>query len=295
MKKLLLSLIAISVYFSTSAQDYIPLLQPGNFWQVGNYAGTAECDLVSAHRLNLSSDTSINGIVYKRFTRQNIYPVNDGPFCWPFATSPEVFETDIFLREDVIEKKVYQLLGEEEILLYDFSLEIGDMVDVMFFGEVDSESVVSDVYYQEYFGMERRVIEIAGPPFIFIEGVGSLNGIVTPFHQFIGSGSELMCFDNYINPVPDQFCVPIATSTKDIENVVAFELFPNPSSSIVYITFDSPTRAELRVLNLNGQEVFAQPLDSEKTQLDLSDLPKGLYVVSILSEEGVGVKKLVVE
>ncbi len=202
------------------------------------------------------------------------------------------------MREDLENRKVYQLIDGEEHLLYDFTLEAGDLFDVHYDGEFAFQVEVAETYLAESFGQERRTIRAVwsgSVEFTIIEGVGSLHGLVTPFEMSIEGYTELMCFDNYINPVPDQFCVPIATSTKDIENAIAFELFPNPSSSIVYITFDSPTRAEVRVLNLNGQEVLAQPLEAEKTLLDLSDLPKGLYVVSVVSEEGVGVKKLVVE
>jgi len=66
-------------------------------------------------------------------------------------------------------------------------------------------------------------------------------------------------------------------------------LYPNPTSGILYIQSEQPLQ-KVEVLDLTGRIVFAQNKPNE--ELDISTLPKGMYLVKIYLEQGVGVQRI---
>lgn len=65
-----------------------------------------------------------------------------------------------------------------------------------------------------------------------------------------------------------------------------FEMYPNPANESVEIVFADIERVAgqpLQIMDLNGKVLKTQPLDGEVSELllDVSDLPKGIYLVKI--------------
>jgi len=46
-------------------------------------------------------------------------------------------------------------------------------------------------------------------------------------------------------------------------------------------------------MNINGEELITRQITEPKTQLDISTLPSGVYVVKLVGEKGVQVGKVV--
>jgi hypothetical protein len=77
-----------------------------------------------------------------------------------------------------------------------------------------------------------------------------------------------------------------------------FTLWPNPAKTIITITSSLPALKELNVtiVDLEGEQVFTETFNNKnKIDMNISTLPKGAYLVKIRSDEGMEVKKLVVE
>jgi outer membrane protein assembly factor BamB len=71
------------------------------------------------------------------------------------------------------------------------------------------------------------------------------------------------------------------------------KVFPNPTHNKIEVTgLDNGT---IEIINLQGQIVKTLNTSGTKTTIDLSKLPSGLYLVKILSYEGVVTKKLIKE
>jgi hypothetical protein len=64
------------------------------------------------------------------------------------------------------------------------------------------------------------------------------------------------------------------------ENVMGVSMYPNPTSSLLYISKMQSGLASLELLDLNGKALYQQSMDQALT-LDLSNYPKGLYMVKI--------------
>jgi hypothetical protein len=73
------------------------------------------------------------------------------------------------------------------------------------------------------------------------------------------------------------------TETQSIQKTTPFGLFPNPADQTVILQSDQkPSRIEL--WNLPGEKVKTFP--AEVSQLDLSDVPAGMYIVRIQQHDG---------
>jgi hypothetical protein len=64
------------------------------------------------------------------------------------------------------------------------------------------------------------------------------------------------------------------------ENLMGVSMYPNPTSSLLYISKTQSGLASLELLDLNGKALHQQVMDQPLT-LDLSNYPKGLYMVKI--------------
>jgi hypothetical protein len=69
------------------------------------------------------------------------------------------------------------------------------------------------------------------------------------------------------------------------------EMYPNPSSDKMII--ETTKKGRLFILNLRGQQLLYQEITKSKTQLNISTLPSGSYIVKLVSEKGVQVGKFI--
>jgi len=72
-----------------------------------------------------------------------------------------------------------------------------------------------------------------------------------------------------------------------------FSVYPNPSRGVFRIETAEKDNS-LQMLSMDAKEVYAEHNFSSKT-IDLSMLPKGIYVLKLTSENGVGVKRLMID
>ena len=71
-------------------------------------------------------------------------------------------------------------------------------------------------------------------------------------------------------------------------------LCPNPATDIITVeTSAVPAQGELSILNLQGQQLLTRQLTEPKTQIDISNLPSGVYFVRVTSEKTVEVGKFI--
>lgn len=78
----------------------------------------------------------------------------------------------------------------------------------------------------------------------------------------------------------EDFCA----SLLDVDEVdeISFKLYPNPAGEKLYVTFEEQhVQAELSVIDLSGKIVLTQSCENQKTEIDISILPKGLYFLRI--------------
>ena len=108
-------------------------------------------------------------------------------------------------------------------------------------------------------------------------------------------GSHEFITDNIIISV-DANCTGVPTLEAIDETLV--HLFPNPTTNLLNIQFkDLADDFSLNLLNLQGQLLYQKQLSLNGAKhletLDLSDLPKGLYLIRLVNEQKALVKKII--
>jgi len=90
----------------------------------------------------------------------------------------------------------------------------------------------------------------------------------------------------------------------DIDNVIqnnTFNIFPNPAQDQLNITFDLKVSSDINIhfYNAIGQQVKHLPsntygLGNHTIQMKTNDLPSGIYIVTLQTEEGTISKKITI-
>ena len=79
-------------------------------------------------------------------------------------------------------------------------------------------------------------------------------------------------------------------------NETQFNIYPNLSSTMLTIESSAlPGKTDLTLLNLNGQELKNYQITGCKTQLDISNLPAGVYIVKLRNETRIQIREFIKE
>lgn len=76
-----------------------------------------------------------------------------------------------------------------------------------------------------------------------------------------------------------------------------FEVYPNPATSSCTLSLGAETNVQVDLMNLTGQTVLRKTSREQVLRLDLSELPKGMYIIRVtnLDDHQVAQKKLIVQ
>ncbi|MGD0710535.1 MAG: T9SS type A sorting domain-containing protein [Bacteroidales bacterium] len=68
-------------------------------------------------------------------------------------------------------------------------------------------------------------------------------------------------------------------------------VYPNPVTN--NLTIDVPEKATINILNTQGQHIETLLINGNLTNVDVSNLPSGVYMMEVITEKGIEVKKLI--
>jgi len=97
------------------------------------------------------------------------------------------------------------------------------------------------------------------------------------------------------------FELDVCNSTQDLLATEQLKLFPNPTGGWATIELSKlqATEYELSILSPIGQRLELRRIEGQRSdfsaQIDLSDMPAGIYLVRLSSAEGVLTRRLIVE
>jgi hypothetical protein len=131
----------------------------------------------------------------------------------------------------------------------------------------------------------------------YVDDVGRILGPIKDLPPFI---DELLCFWQsgqmlYQNP-EYLSCEIIIVGLEKVDAKENFWIYPNPSHNNLIIEYSHPIKESiLTIYNIAGQEFIHQPINDIKTDLDIAKLKKGVYIVKIVTDKEVVVKKIIKE
>lgn len=91
-------------------------------------------------------------------------------------------------------------------------------------------------------------------------------------------------------------CIAQLTSTEELLSETVFSVSPNPASDFININSGDKEFGKVEIFNIEGKLMNVQN-DSNRTfsEMNISDMPTGTYVIKVYFEEGVAAKQIIIE
>jgi hypothetical protein len=220
-----------------------------------------------------------------------------------------LYDKDI--HEDVTHEYIKEQNGKvywwnkelgEFTTLYDFEAEEGDEWEI----KVGTQSITVHVDVAQmvtFKSQDYRMLTISDPDDLFsgdiICGIGHLTSFFPEKLMDNGDGIRvegLRCYwvedELVFNPDGEEECDAIYSDLHGIEEdgpstgTGTFAVYPNPTNGILTVHHSAFRihHSEFQIANLMGQTVLSGSITAETMQIDVSNLPEGMYFISIGGE-----------
>ncbi|MBI5913929.1 MAG: T9SS type A sorting domain-containing protein [Bacteroidetes bacterium] len=284
----------------TFAQTYQPMALENAHWIV--YAiGENQTD---HHVFSTQGDTTINGLTYKKTWWQKIQSdaTSSAEFVPPFFTENSVLIGA--MRDDTLGKQVYYIPFAplhtendtcdlfEEWLIYDFSINQGDTIWGCLQYEPDYPFIALSITTEYLWDENRKVIDCDGSAKL-VEGVGTGMGPFWPIYAWPHPAKPSFLYAYCVGE--DDYCSLLPVAARERLSDWQIVLSPNPVTD--QFTVQLPERLHdkfsLTVSDISGKMIFEKNAEGglSSLQLPVSDLPAGLYLLTIRSESAAAVRK----
>lgn len=70
-------------------------------------------------------------------------------------------------------------------------------------------------------------------------------------------------------------------------------IFPNPFSDYIMIQSTNSNLKEIKFYDINGRLIYEKIIDTQNKKLSMENINSGVYILSIKTEEGSYVKKII--
>ena len=304
-------LISLNIFFSTSlfSQNYYPFPTSEAIW---NIVGD-NCLYPVGYRIRfgLYGDTIINSKLYSK-----IFDLYDSTLIHPYSTYfGAIREND--------EKQVFLLMEPyPEILLYDFSLNVGDTIWYEYGGAIAYGNFVfwQQSHYRVVLNIDSILLEnneyrkrisfsgVYSMSDVWVEGIGSIiwAGLLNPIITDIvtnGDGYYFACFKHHgqvfylNNPFCDKcFCQLLSDINILNNNQLGIKIFPNPSINNINIEFKNSNQIKytLSLYNAHGQLVRQiDHITTERVIIERENLKTGIYYFQLKSKNNINCGKFI--
>ncbi|MCK4661404.1 MAG: T9SS type A sorting domain-containing protein [Bacteroidales bacterium] len=282
--KTILIILFFSISIFGNSQNYYPFPDSNAIWN--HYFETGESkkssDTSMYYSYGLMGDTIINSINYSK-----LYKFIDTVF-----TSYAEYLGG--LREDTSKKVYYTGKGfwggyfADEILLYDFSKNIGDTIEYGIWGETIILDIDSILIGQNYRKQYYIIYDC------FIEGIGSIKGLLFPITDIptkVYTFWDLVCYkqnDNvlYLNSNYNR-CFPIIDNIELIDKTITenIKIYPNPviNTSVIDLSNLQADKYKIEIYNSIGINILIKSITSDsKIEIRKKDLLSGLYMYRLI-------------
>ncbi|MCC6937217.1 MAG: T9SS type A sorting domain-containing protein [Flavobacteriales bacterium] len=285
MRHLTLSLLILSSASTIGAQDYL-----GNdpLWLVGSICAVpAPCIANDFYNYYTVGDSVIDNVTWTKVAREGVVtymwqaspPV--GPGCQGMHSYGPAEHGVQLIRQEGRSLRIW--VDDADQLLFDFDLTLGQTLPLTWNNwNTDITVIAVD---SVLIGTEMRARFELGNSWAqyLIEGVGSSNGLFEPISNFFDCGYGLDCFglgsQSYYPTNWTGGCL-VTMGLNDIKGNEAITVAPNPATDRVRISGIQAGDA-LTLHDGFGRVVLQVRSNSTKTDLDVSDLPTGVYTVAI--------------
>lgn len=280
---LLLTIVGISV----TGQDIAPIPMDSNSqWRVVRGYNDGTCANMYNAMYFVDGTITENGHEY-----YTIY--ESGEFYQQVINPPGPCNETYFYENEYLAAirsengKTYLWTGWEEVLLMDFTLDVGDTMTSYICPSLVVTSVDSVLVGDEY--RKRINFSNMGEEIWMVEGVGHNGGLIEPMTLILEFASWFVCYgEDYEFLYGDSTCM----LNVGIEDGLVFKkqvhVYPNPTSGDVTIDFAGNQISSISLMNMYGDVLYKQVFEgvnSQQLKLDLSAFKAGVYFLVVITQE----------
>lgn len=304
MKYILTIFLGACLFFKGYSQVYHPIPADSVWWveeSSGPYMG-GYCIQFRKGHIYPVSEINLHGQIYTEFRSNGLVeydyfgppPSSCPPSGYSFANNFYAY-----LRNDSANRKVYlfdTMNTNQEKLLYDFDLALGDTVEP-FYSCPDDTFIIQNIDSVDIGGIYRRQFEINGTgwgPIYLIEGIGSNIGLAYPNFCPFEYSTDFICY-HYKNweygNTSSQYCI----QTLDISNELE-ENYPtiiDRGGNSFEINFNKGL-LKITCVDLSGKMISYGSL-AESGMIDLNHLPGGIWFLFLEIQDFTTYHKLIIK
>jgi len=278
-------LIAILVIMFIGISAYSQYLVDGLKWNNSNPIQWEGWSVYTNFTYKVEGDTIINNNVYK-IVKNNIPDVNNN------------WNSFLFVREDNQSWFFKKRNSNDEVKLYDFSVNVGDIIPQYDFADFDylgnkNVTAIDTITLEN--GEIRKKITIENGWDVWVEGIGSVifildmpisNMMDIPFFLCASEGNNLLYIAN-----EDLNCYN-PSGLNDISNDVQMSIYPNPANSFLNVTSQDKINY-IVIYNPLGKRVYQTKVNKKSKSIDIDYLSKGIYILGVNTDKGYIKKKFI--
>jgi len=258
MKKIKLLFLLLLSSVGLHGQEYVPLIDTTRTWNVAE---------IQPHG---------GGTTNQEYFFGDTISIDEALYVKVKSRFPDKTDLHGYMREDTVSRKVYyrSIYDDESTLLYDFSLEEGDTVQL--YGDPGQKYTVLQVDSIELLNGDFRKRWVFSLQFyhtnaVWIEGIGNTTIYLLNPGDLDGSTIEtvtLCCYENeelvYMNDTFDTCYLDwVNVSETDIETI---KVYPNPTKGIITLSFQQFHKYNdvvFEVLSIEGRKLISKPIHGE--------------------------------
>ena len=191
---------------------------------------------------------------------------------------------NVVIRNNICSQNLsFQIVIEDtpQNLIVDHNLIDGYMG---YFGEIyGSDSVVGNPMFVNFSGADFHLLESS-------PAIDNGSSIDAPNDDFYGNsrpqgtGYDIGAYE-YVNPT--------AINENISQNSNLLNIYPNPTNGIIHI--EAKNIQAIEIIDMTGKVVKQLQETSNKMQIDLSKIHKGIYLIKVKTEKGIVTKKIILE
>ena len=304
------------------------MLQEDNRWIQSITTLETSGPVFNTYNYILSGDTIINDTSYdKLYAVDDLIGQNESfdlQEAILFAAMRETEDGQVFFRfmESVSESFVVNsalhdpsatsdtgnefLTSENEYLLCDFSLAVGDTVPnhTRTVESVDSVMLGDNQYHKMIILSPSYSQDLCAPNVAWIEGIGPTRAPTwddsSDMSMFVSyrcpeaatdMDTYFRCFHSSSYNYPAQGCSQIL-NINEIDSGNEISIFPNPAVRSLYIELKDNkfNPDQIKILDISGRVVMSQSAGNSTSgpvRFDIEKIPAGVYAVQVLGDNGV--------
>ena len=243
-------------------------------------------------RFEVIKDTVIDDLLLRKINKTFVHQAGENT-------------NSFYLYSDSGELFIYN--PEIQILFpyFNFNASVGDTIQTSDEYDGVATNIVDSIVNIEIEGemLKRYYLSIIGDPYYYF----AIDGYCGCFTERLGSDGYFFATFSAVDPPPGgprrcyeddliglygaddlEDCEYISTGIQEIISS-KLNIYPNPAEDKLFVTYNMYSKPQIKLINLAGAEIIIPEITNNQNILecDISNIPAGMYFISIISENGI--------